>query len=68
MLKITEHNCETNEIVEREMTSDEMQAWEQKEAAAAAEIAEKEAKAQAKAELLARLGISEAEAKLLLNS
>lgn len=67
MLEIVEHNCETGAIVQRPMTPSELEAWEQKEAIAAAEIADREAKAQAKAELLARLGITEAEAQLLLN-
>jgi len=60
------HNTETDEIIDREMTDAEFAAYEVVQAKYAAEQAEAETKAQAKAELLERLGITEDEAKLLL--
>lgn len=59
-------NCETGEVLEVEMTKEEIaqRKADEKEAQA---FAEAKAKAEAdKAALLARLGITEAEAKLLL--
>jgi hypothetical protein len=64
MIKI--HNIETDEVVEREMTAAELKDYEASCAQAEAEKAELEAKMQAKADLLVRLGITEDEAKLLL--
>jgi hypothetical protein len=64
MVKI--HNTETNEIIDREMTDEEFSNYQAQQAL---EIAEQEAIAQAatnKAALLARLGITADEAKLLL--
>lgn len=63
---IKEHNIETGEIIEREMTAKEIAQWEADNLIAAEELEMKNAKATAKAELLAKLGISEDEAKLLL--
>jgi hypothetical protein len=63
---ITIHNCETNEVEVREMNDAEFAEWESDQAERAAEIvaeAEKEAARQA---LLAKLGITEEEAALLL--
>ena len=66
-----EINCETQEVIERPFTSDEVKAYEASvEAAKAAKDAEDKAKAQkesAKAELLAKLGITQEEAALLLS-
>lgn len=68
---IIEHNISTGEIIEREMTPEEIDptlTWSDEEKAKALAIAEGEAtKAAEKAQLLAKLGISEAEAKLLLS-
>jgi predicted metal-dependent HD superfamily phosphohydrolase len=64
---ITIHNVETGEIAEREATASELAQFE---ADALTETARKEAeatKAAEKAALLAKLGISESEAKLLLS-
>ena len=61
------HNTETNEVIDREMTDAEFAQHKIDQAAFAAENAEAEAKAAAKAALLERLGITEAEAKLLLS-
>ena len=64
-------NCETGEVAEVELTAEEIA---QREADAAAFAAEQEAKAEeerakatAKADLLAKLGITEEEAQLLLS-
>jgi hypothetical protein len=61
------HDLETNKIVDREMTTAEFNEYKKRQEIVAAEQAEAEAKAQAKTELLQRLGISEEEAKLLLS-
>jgi hypothetical protein len=60
------HNTQTNEVIDREMTDDEFAIYQADQEAQAAALAEIEAKAQAKAELLERLGITADEAKLLL--
>ena len=60
------YNCETGEEIVRAMTDEEIEIRKQDEANAIAKQAEAEAKAQAKAELLERLGITADEAKLLL--
>lgn len=60
------HNAETNEVIEREMTDEEFSQYQADQAAELAKNAEADAKAAAKAELLAKLGITEDEAKLLL--
>ena len=59
-------NCETNEITERELTAAELKQQEKDEKLVETRLAEIEAKAQAKAALLERLGITADEAKLLL--
>ena len=63
-------NCETGEVVERELNAEELAQQEIDEAnivaAEALKKTEAEAKAQAKTELLQRLGITADEAKLLL--
>jgi len=63
---ILEHNVETGEVIEREATAEELAQKVIDDAQTAARLAEAEAKAQAKAELLERLGITADEAKLLL--
>ncbi len=60
------HNCETNEVVDREMTNAEFAQYKKDLEKRADEQAEVLAKAEAKAALLERLGITEDEAKLLL--
>jgi len=59
-----EHNCATGEITLRDLTAKEIS---DREKQASAFLAEKEATARAKAELLARLGITAEEAQLLLS-
>lgn len=65
-MKILEHNVETGEAVEREMSKDELAQYKIDEAAAKAKATEAETKAEAKSALLERLGITEEEAALLL--
>lgn len=60
------HNLETDEVIDREMNDAEFAQYESDQAILTAEIADKENKEAAKAELLAKLGISQDEAKLLL--
>lgn len=61
------HNTETNEVIEREMNDAEFAQYEIDQANAAAEQAEIQSKAAAKAAVLAQLGITEEQAKLLLS-
>lgn len=65
-MKIIEHNIETGEVVERDMTEAEQVQHEADQTAYAARLAAEEAKAEAKAALLTRLGITAEEAALLL--
>lgn len=65
--KITEHNAETGEIITRDMTDEEIAKVEALIEADKAETAKLEAASAAKAALLERLGITDAEAKLLLS-
>ena len=60
------HNTETDEIIDREMNDAEFAEYEANQAAEVAAQAEADAKATAKAALLKKLGITEAEAELLL--
>jgi tetraacyldisaccharide-1-P 4'-kinase len=64
-------NCETGEVIERELNAEEVAQQITDEAYMAAKqaplIAEAQAKAIAKAALLAQLGITEEQAKLLLS-
>ena len=65
--KVTIHNSETGEIVEREMNAEELEQYAidlQRESDRAAEIA---AKASARQAILDRLGITNEEAKLILS-
>ena len=57
------HNAETNEVIEREMTSEELA---QLDASLETAVEEEQQTKSAKAALLERLGITEDEAKLLL--
>ena len=60
-------NCETGESIERELNSEELAQQAIDEAAEAVRQAEAEAKAAAKTAVLAQLGITEEQAKLLLS-
>jgi len=61
------HNVETGEIIERELNDKEFAQYKTDQEADAKRKLAKEAKAQAKADLLDRLGITADEAKLLLS-
>ena len=63
---VQEFNMETNEVIDREMNDAEFAQYEVDQAAEAARQAEADAKAAEKEALLARLGITADEAKLLL--
>ncbi len=71
LMKIIERivNLETNETVdvERDMTADELAMKQDSQQKGAAKAAESAAKLAEKAALLEKLGITEAEAKLLLS-
>ena len=64
---IVEHNVETGEIIKREMTVAEIKENEKLIEIAIAEKAAEATKAAEKAALLAKLGITDDEAKLLLS-
>ena len=61
------YDCATSETIEREFTNDELAQYRADIEEYAAQLAEAEAKATAKAALLDRLGITADEAKLLLS-
>ena len=63
----TINNVTTGEIISRELNKAEMDQQKIDEAAFKIKLTEQENKAEAKAELLKRLGITEDEAKLLLS-
>ena len=67
MGKIKIHNVETNEIIERDMTVNELAQLQIDKAKAEAEAQAKAEAAAAKAALLEKLGITEEEARLLLS-
>jgi hypothetical protein len=63
---ITEVNCETGEIIERPRTAEEQVEIDKVRNAEQARVEAEAAKAAQRQALLARLGITEEEAKLLL--
>jgi len=65
-MKKLEHNVETGEISEVEMTKEEVAQAKLDQQEAAKKVADEAAKAADKAALLARLGITAEEAALLL--
>ena len=65
MIKLV--NAETGEEVQREMNAEELAQWDKDIAEAEAQKAEAALKAAEKSALLAKLGITEDEAKLLLS-
>ena len=67
MTHIIIHNATTGEIIEREMNADELAQFEADKIAKAARLEAEVKAAEVKAALLDRLGITEAEAKLLLS-
>jgi hypothetical protein len=66
-MKILEHNVETGQAVERNMTKAEADQYAADQAAQIAKVTEAQAKATEKAALLDRLGITADEAALLLS-
>ena len=64
---IKEHNATTNEIIEREMTANEIAAWQADNAIAAAEAEAKATKAAEKSAVLAKLGLTADEVAALLS-
>lgn len=67
MSTIKIHNVETGEVIQRDMNAEELAQLEADKATAQAEAQAKAEAAAAKAALLAKLGITEEEAKLLLS-
>lgn len=65
-MKIVETNCETGEVIEREMTEAELKEVELSKIKLAEEAAKVAAKETARQALLDKLGITADEAKLLL--
>jgi hypothetical protein len=61
------HNAETGEFIEREMNAQELANYETAKTADEAAKSEAAAKAEARTALLAKLGITADEAKLLLS-
>ena len=61
------HNAETDEIIDREMTDAEFAVYEAEQTKQATTQTDKEAKANEKAALLDKLGITADEAALLLS-
>jgi hypothetical protein len=61
------HDLATNEVIDREMTNAEFAAYEAEQAAQVIAQAETTAKAAQRRALLTRLGITEEEARILLN-
>jgi hypothetical protein len=61
------HNTETDEVLDREMTDAEFKVYEAEQTAMAKADAEIEAKATAKAALLAKMGLTTEEAAILLS-
>ena len=64
---IKEHDATTGKIVEREMTANEIAQWEADKTESETVKAAEAAKASEKAALLAQLGITADQAKLLLS-
>lgn len=60
------HNTETNEVIDREMTTEEFSQYEIDQAAIITRLAEAKAKAATRQAVLNRLGLTEEEAQLIL--
>jgi hypothetical protein len=60
------HNVETNEVIDREMTADELKKYQKEQADFIAKQDKEASQAAAKTALLAKLGITAEEAALLL--
>jgi len=66
-LTVRIHNTETNEVIDRDMTEQEIADFKANQIAYAAKMGEIKARSIAKSALLEKLGITEDEAKLLLS-
>lgn len=64
---VREHNVQTNEVIDREMTDVEFAQWKKEQEETAVKEAELAAKEAARQALLNKLGITAEEAKLLLS-
>jgi hypothetical protein len=64
---VKEHNLTTGEIIEREMTDDEFELYQEEAAKEAEKVLASQKKATKRTELLERLGLTEDDAKLLLS-
>ena len=60
------HNTETDEVIDREITDAEFKVYEAEKKISASYQAEAEAKAQAKATILNRIGLTADELKMIL--
>lgn len=67
MTKIVEHNIETGEVVEREMTADELAQMEKDQKDVQTQRDNEAAQATEKAALLERLGLTDDEFKTLIS-
>lgn len=65
-MKITEHNCETGEVVVRDASSAELAAAQESEAATAARIEDEAAQAEQRKAILEKLGITADELRVAL--
>ena len=65
-MKITEHNVETGEVIQRDMNEAELAQYEIDQAVEAANAIAREEKAAARQAILDRLGLTEEEAQLIL--
>ena len=63
---VKEHNLTTGEIIEREMTDDEFELYQEEAAKETEKLLASQEKAVKRAELLERLGLTEDEARVLL--
>jgi hypothetical protein len=61
------HNSETNEVIDREMTVEEFNTWQETVNQLNSSKKEEELKNNARANILKQLGITEEQAKILLS-
>ncbi len=61
------HNLETNEVIDREMTSEEFFQWETEKMAEEQKVAEEAARLSAKLAIYAKLGLTEEEINTLIS-
>jgi hypothetical protein len=61
------HNMETDEVIDREATAEELAEWEAEKAAQAQQAAEEAARLSAKLAIYAKLGLTEEEINTLIS-